>query len=46
MKRQKPTFRKEWWDEFTRFDKWFSRKLERLGWKRKIRKEVKDESNI
>lgn len=40
MKRQKPNFIRDWFDEYTRFDKWFCRKLERIIWKRNIRKEI------
>ena len=43
MKRKKPNFIRDWFDEYTRFDKWFCRKLERIIWKRKIRNEVNDE---
>lgn len=46
MKKQKPNFIRDWFDEFTRFDKWFNRKLERLNWKRQIRKDLKDESKM
>lgn len=46
MKRQKPNFMRDWFDEFTRYEKWWTRKMERLKWKRQIRKEIKNESNI
>jgi len=45
MKRQKPNFIKDWADEFTRWDKWFARKMERLLWKRYIQKQFKSEVN-
>lgn len=38
MKRQKPNFIRDWADEFTRWDKWFARKMERLLWKRSLSK--------
>lgn len=42
MKRQKPNFLRDWFDEFTRWEKWHDRKLERIIWKRTIRKELND----
>lgn len=39
MKRQKPNFIKDWADDLTRWGKWYARKMERVMWKRKIRKE-------
>lgn len=45
MKRQKPSFMRDWFDEFTRYEKWWNRKMERLKWKRHIRKEIQDGSN-
>lgn len=48
MKRQKPNFLRDWFDEFTRWEKIHDRKLERIMWKRNIRKELneKDTPNI
>ena len=40
MKRQKPNFMRDWFDEFTPFEKWWNRKMERLNWKRWIRNEL------
>jgi len=42
MKHQKPNFMRDWFDEFTRYEKWWTRKMERLKWKRQIKKELKD----
>lgn len=45
MKRQKPNFIRDWADEFSRLEKIFQRRLERLIWKRNIVKGMKDEKN-
>lgn len=38
MKRQKPMYSKDWYDEFTRWEKWYKRKLERIVGKRELKK--------
>ena len=45
MKRQKPMFIKEWADEFTRFSKWYARKMERTLGKRELKKEIENDRN-
>ena len=36
---------RDWFDEFTRWEKRWNRKMERLKWKRQIEKEKKDLHN-
>lgn len=42
MKRQKPIMVRDWFDEFTRFEKWWNRKMERIRGKRQLEKEIKN----
>ena len=39
MKRQKPSFKKDYWDEFTPWWKKYANRFERIQWKRLIKKE-------